>query len=61
MKTLFLALALAVTFAAPSMASEFPTNSPGRFRPAKSSWSPQCDRLLSLELRALSIRRPHFL
>jgi len=31
MKTLFLALALAVTFAAPSVASEFPPIPPGSF------------------------------
>jgi hypothetical protein len=31
MKTLFLALALAITFAAPSVASEFPPIPPGAF------------------------------
>ena len=61
MKTLFLALALFVATAAPSMALEFYNGTPpGAFGPVKPSGSRPRDPFLSQDMRALSMRRPHF-
>ena len=60
MKTLFLALALVVATAAPSMALEFSGTPPALSGPVKSSGSRPRDPFLSQEMRALSMRRPHF-
>ena len=60
MKTLFLALALVVATAAPSMAIEFNNSTVQAVSAVKPNGSRPRDPFLSQQMRALSMRRPHF-